>query len=159
MACELLDLLGLLVDDVGGVCEVVVDKLLVGLIDKWTKEENGGRNEGETPEWDDLDEIVGEECTEESLEQSAKPKIGISKTYSAGSKYILCEDNSLRLDNEEVDKLMNITDEGVKGLLGYCVVFSWANLRSEPVREQSLSSSLRKNSDTQCHPCEFERVS
>ena len=42
MACELLDLLRLLVDDAGGIVDVVIDELLVCLVDQGAKEEDRG---------------------------------------------------------------------------------------------------------------------
>ena len=68
VARELLDLLGLCVDHVGGILEVVVDELLVRLVDERGEEEDGGGDEGETPEWDDLDQIVRQESSDEGLE-------------------------------------------------------------------------------------------
>ena len=72
VACELLHLLGLLVDDVGGILEVVVDELLVSLVDERRQEENGGRDERHAPEWHNLDQVVGEESCNAGLELSAK---------------------------------------------------------------------------------------
>jgi hypothetical protein len=46
---------------------VMVDQLLVGLVDEGPEEEGGGGDKGETPEGDDLDEVIGEEGTKESL--------------------------------------------------------------------------------------------
>ena len=40
MAGDLLDLLGLLIDDLRDVGEVVIDKLLVSLVDEWAEEES-----------------------------------------------------------------------------------------------------------------------
>lgn len=60
-------LLGLLVDGVGCIGNVVVNELLVGLVNKRSNEENSGRDQRKTPEWDELDQVVGDECTEESL--------------------------------------------------------------------------------------------
>ncbi len=42
VAGKLLDLIGLLVDNIRGIADVVVDKLLIGLVDKWGEEEDGG---------------------------------------------------------------------------------------------------------------------
>ena len=70
VAGELLDLLGLLVDNVGGVGNVVIDELLVSLVDERSKEEDGGEEESKAPKWDNLDQVVGEESTEESLNRS-----------------------------------------------------------------------------------------
>ena len=67
MASELLDLLGLGVDDVGCVLDVVVDELLVRLVDERGEEDDRGGDQGEAPEWDDLDQVVGEESANEGL--------------------------------------------------------------------------------------------
>lgn len=67
VAGELLDLISLLVDNVGGIGDVVVDELLVGLVDERCKEEDGGGDEGKTPQWDDLDQVVRGEGTKEGL--------------------------------------------------------------------------------------------
>ena len=67
VAGELLDLLGLLVDNVGGVGDVVVDELLVGLVYERSHEQDRRGDESKTPQWDDLDQVVGEEGTKESL--------------------------------------------------------------------------------------------
>ena len=40
MAGDLLDLLGLLIDDLRDVGEVVIDQLLVSLVDEWAEEES-----------------------------------------------------------------------------------------------------------------------
>jgi len=67
VASELLDLLGLGVDDVGCVLDVVVDELLVRLVDERGEEDDRGVDQGEAPEWDDLDQVVGEESANEGL--------------------------------------------------------------------------------------------
>lgn len=64
---ELLNLLGLLVDDIGGIFDVMVNDLLVSLIDERRKEEGRGGDECKTPQWDDLDQVVRGEGTEEGL--------------------------------------------------------------------------------------------
>jgi len=143
VASKILDLLGLLVDDVGGMGKLAVNQLLVGLVDERCEEDDGGREEGKTPEWDDLDEIVRDESTEES---------------SCRRKDILCEDDSLRLDNEEVEQLMEITSERVKSLLGNSVVFSWANLGDEAGTQESLSSTFNDDSDEKSHPCKLKSI-
>ena len=67
MAGELLDLLSLLVDDAGGVIDVVINEVLIGLVDEWCQEEDRSRNEGKAPYWDDLNQIIREESTEQGL--------------------------------------------------------------------------------------------
>lgn len=55
LAGELLDLLSLLVDNIGGILKVVVDELLVRLVDERSEKEDRGRYQGKAPEWDDFD--------------------------------------------------------------------------------------------------------
>lgn len=73
---ELLDLRGLLVDDGGGVGDLLVDELLVGLVDQRGQEEDRGGDEGEAPEGHDLDEVVGGERAEEGL-------VGVSLAWNS----------------------------------------------------------------------------
>jgi len=102
VACELLDLLGLLIDDGRGTIELGIDELLVGLVDERCEEEGRGREERKAPKWDDLDEVVGDEGTEES-----------------GCRYehILDEDNPLRFNNEEVEELVEVSSKRIESLL------------------------------------------
>ena len=67
VAGELLDLFGLLVDNVGGVLDVVVNEFFIRLVDKRAEEEDRGGDESEAPEWNDLDQVVGEESANEGL--------------------------------------------------------------------------------------------
>ena len=62
-----LDLVGLFVGNVGNLGEVVIDKLLVGLVDQWGEEKDGIGEQDQTPEWNDLDEVVREESSQEGL--------------------------------------------------------------------------------------------
>lgn len=55
---QVLDLDGLLVDDVGCVVQVVVNELLVGLVDEGSEEEDGGCDQRHAPKWNDLDQVV-----------------------------------------------------------------------------------------------------
>jgi hypothetical protein len=67
VAGEFLDLLGLGVDDVGCVLDVVVNQLLVRLVDERGEEDDRGGDQGEAPEWDDLDQVVREESANKGL--------------------------------------------------------------------------------------------
>lgn len=62
------NLLSLRVDNLRGVVDMVVNKLLVGSVDQGHEEENGGANDGQTPVGDELDEIVGDEGSSEGLQ-------------------------------------------------------------------------------------------
>lgn len=61
LRCKLLHLLSLLVGKVGSLLQLLIDELLVGLVDEWCEEDNGGSNQSQPPEWNDLDEEVGDE--------------------------------------------------------------------------------------------------
>jgi hypothetical protein len=159
VAGELLDLLGLLVDNVGSVGKMMVNEFLVGLVNQGTEEKNRCRDECQTPQWDDLDEVVGEESTEESLEIISRFWQREQGAYSAGSKDVLSKDDALSLDNKEVDELVNITDERVKSLFGDCVVFSGSELRGQTLAQEKLPTSLSQDGNPQSHPCQLECVS
>ncbi len=60
MVCSnLLDLLGLLVHNIGGVAYVVVNELLIADVDEGHKECHRCKDETEAPERNNLDQIVG----------------------------------------------------------------------------------------------------
>lgn len=64
---NILDLGGLGVNQVGGVLDLRIDKLLVAGVDQGNKENDGGADDGETPVGDELDEEVGDEGSNPSL--------------------------------------------------------------------------------------------
>lgn len=64
---NLLNLDGLLIDNAGHVADLGIDGLLVLLVDEWSQEEDGRADQRETPEWDNLDQVVGDEGSNESL--------------------------------------------------------------------------------------------
>jgi hypothetical protein len=78
------------------VLDVVVDELLGRLVDERGEEDDRGADQGEAPEWDDLDQVVGEESANEG---------------GTRGKEILSKDNALRLNDEKVDELGDITHE------------------------------------------------
>jgi hypothetical protein len=65
----------------------------------------------------------------------------------------------LRLNDEEVDELMNITNRVVNGLPRQDVVFSWANLRCKTLLEEHLARNFSRHRDTERHPGELEGIS
>lgn len=58
---KILDLRSLLVDGSRSAAEVLVDELLVGDIDERSEEQDTVTDQGETPDWHELDEEVGDE--------------------------------------------------------------------------------------------------
>ena len=67
LGSNLSKLLTLGVDDVAGLFQVVVDKLLVRLIDEGRKEDDGSSDQGKAPVGDDLNKPVGDESTDGGL--------------------------------------------------------------------------------------------
>ena len=65
---DLLDLNGLLVDNTGHVANLSINGLLVLRVDEWSQEEDGSADQREAPEWDNLDQVVGDEGSNEGLE-------------------------------------------------------------------------------------------
>ena len=64
---QIFDLGCLLPYDIAGVFEVAIDELLVLNVDKRSEEHDTGSDQRHTPEGDDFDEIVGQECSYEGL--------------------------------------------------------------------------------------------
>lgn len=67
VACKLLNLLSLLIYNVRSMTDVVVDDLLVGNVDEWDEEHNRSADQAHSPEWHNLDQVVGEERSNTSL--------------------------------------------------------------------------------------------
>ena len=53
------------------------------------------------------------------------------RTYTSRSKDILGKDNALRLNNEEVDELMDIRGQTINAVLWQSVILSGADLGGE----------------------------
>lgn len=161
LACHLPNLLSLLVDDVRRVSKVVVNQLLVGLVDEGTKEQDRGGDQGKTPEWNHFDQIVGEKSAQESLWQvrRATNALDRGKTHGSGSKHVLCEDNTLRLNDKEVDQLVDVADNRIKSLFGDGVVLARTELGGKSSAQNGLSNNLGQNSHAQSHPCQPEGIS
>lgn len=75
LLCGLTQLGSLSADDVGGLAEVLVDELLVGLVDERGEEEDGGGDQGKSPVGNDLDKVVGDEGSESGLKSIRYPEI------------------------------------------------------------------------------------
>ena len=67
VAGELLNLLSLLVYNISSMADVVVDDLFIRNVDKRDEEHNRSTNQAHSPEWNNLDQIVGEEGSYTSL--------------------------------------------------------------------------------------------
>ena len=65
---KLSGLFGLFAYGLLGIGEMMVDELLVGLVHEWGEEQDGGRNKCKAPQWNDLDQVVGEESADTCLD-------------------------------------------------------------------------------------------
>jgi hypothetical protein len=81
------------------------------------------------------------------------------QTYGSGSKDVLGKDDSLGLDDKEVNELMNVPNKGIQSLTRNCVVPTRANLSSKTVVENDLAKHLGKNGYTKDHPRNLESPS
>lgn len=81
------------------------------------------------------------------------------KTYTGGSKDVLCKDNALGLDHKKVNELMNIRGEAINAILWQSVVLLRANLRGETLGEERLSCSLGQDGHSQSHVCKLKSIS
>lgn len=133
MASQLTNLLCLLVCDIGCLGEIVINNLLVGLVDEWRNESDCGSKKSKTPKRNKLDQEVGNEGSEESLESSEKIRgENVCSTYSSRNSNILNEENALRLNHEEVDKFMDVRGERIKSRLGDGIILLGAELGCQP---------------------------
>lgn len=65
----------------------------------------------------------------------------------------------MRLNDKEVNELMDIGGQAVNAILWQGVVLLGADLRGEALGEKSLTSSLGQDSNGQSHVCELEGIS
>lgn len=69
------------------------------------------------------------------------------QTYSTSGIHIFGEHYALGLNDEEVDKLLDIVQEAFKRSFGNCVVLSRPELGSQTLAESQVSGSFRGSSD------------
>ena len=93
VASEVLKLIGLGVGDFGGVLNVMIDEILVGHVDQGAHVDARDCDEGQAPEWNYLDEPVGEKSSAEA---------------GNGVDNILGKEDTLELNDEKVDKLLYV---------------------------------------------------
>jgi hypothetical protein len=67
LTSQRLDLLGLLGHDSRGLLDLLIDEFLVEDVDEGGEEEDAGAEKSHTPHGDELDEVVGDESSAESL--------------------------------------------------------------------------------------------
>lgn len=79
-----------------------------------------------------------------------------SKECSNGNVNILSKDNALGLDNEEVDKLLDIVQETLQRCFGDGEVLARPELGGETLSKSELSSNLGRSSGTEHNPTQLE---
>ena len=105
---EISKLTSLVVHDLGGVVEVLVNELLVRHVNQWA--EVGARHcdQAQAPKRKNLDEPVGENCCCEG-------------GNCVGD--VLGEEDALELDHEEVDELLDIFETRLESFPWDSIVF------------------------------------
>jgi hypothetical protein len=81
-----------------------------------------------------------------------------ASTYGGGNGKILYKENSLRLDDKEVEQLINITDPALDGFARYSVVLTRSNLGDKTLAQDELSSGFGGNGNTKGHPSKLETI-
>lgn len=77
-------------------------------------------------------------------------------TYSSRCIHIFGEQHTLRLDDEEVDELVDISNHHLESLARNGVVLAGAELGGEAVVQKGLPGDLGGNGDSENHPGELE---
>ena len=90
------------------------------------------------------------------LEAGAWTEVLKMGTYQNGGGNVLGKQNTLGLNDEEVDELMNVANGSVESLLGNRVVLAGPELCREAVVHEELASRLGRDGDGEDHPCELE---
>lgn len=79
--------------------------------------------------------------------------------YRSGNCDVLGKDDALGLDDEEVNQLVNITDQNIQGIAGNGVIATGTKLASETRVHNQFAGNLGGDCDTQDHPCKLEAPS
>lgn len=161
LSSKIADLVCLLTDDFPSFRKLSVNSLLVLDVNEWAQIQQSGSDQTQSPKWKELDEPVREKGSNESLFSSqnnhwrisclffprkknyAEDSVAMASsavstervvlTYSNRDVNVLSKDNTLSLDDEEIDKLLGIVEETFEGRLGDDEVLAWADLRGEAI--------------------------
>jgi len=106
---------------------LLINDLLVLEIGQWDGESKDSRGKGKRPEWQVLDQYVGEERE--------------NKSGDGGSE-VLDEEDALELEDEEVEELVKASEDALYGLTWDSKILLWSHLANEAGSSDSLSSKL-----------------
>lgn len=79
--------------------------------------------------------------------------------YGDGGCEVLHKQNTLSLDDEEVDELVDVANSAVQGLARDCVILARTELRCKTIAKNQLTSHLGSDSDAEGHTGQLERPS
>lgn len=170
LAGHLLNLGRLGVDNLRRVGNLVVDEFLVGRVQERHEEGKARAEQCQAPVRDDLDQVVGHKGAKESLD-AREPvsshfrgrRLALSPakrhTYGGRGKNVFSKQDALGLDDEEVDELMDVANNGVQRLLRHRVVPARPELRRESIAKDGLARNFSRNGDAEGHPSELETPS
>ena len=92
---KVLELVGLSVGDLGGILDMVIDELLISHVDQGAHIDARDCNEGQSPEWNNLNEPIGEKSC-------GKACNGVDDIFG--------KEDTLKLDDKEVDELLDVLE-------------------------------------------------
>lgn len=144
LSSNVTDLGSLLVDDGLGVGELAVDELLVHGVNERDEEDGGGRDETHSPGGSDLFEEVERQRGGEGLSKLELVFMTIQVgTYGNGGIDVFGKDDSLGLDDEKVDELLDILKAALEVFAGQGVVLAGTHLGSQATVEDELAGDFR----------------
>jgi hypothetical protein len=167
-----LDLSSLLTGNLSALLELRINYFLVLNVDKGAEEGNEGGNQGQAPKGNKLDEEVGDQGSEESLYEVVSknldmigrvhPKLAIIRvsgiTYSTCGIYVLGENYALRLDDKEVDELLDIIKQTLKRGFRNGKVLTRTELGGKATTKGHLSGDLSGCRGTKCQVKKLEAI-
>lgn len=131
LAGHVLQLVGLRADDSLEVCDLLIDDLAVADVHKRAEVGGGDGDHSKSPDRNEADQPVASEGSGESLKfvrifSLSVRREGLAMTYSNGVNDILGEQNTLELNQEEIEQLGDVLEHSLMGFLGDGIVATGA---------------------------------
>lgn len=80
------------------------------------------------------------------------------ETHNRRGEDVLGEEDTLSLNDEEVEKLVDVADQGIERLARHGKVLAGAQLRRQSLAHDGLANNLGENRHAEGHPGQLERV-
>lgn len=148
---EFLGMVGLGVDKLLNLGNLLIDKFAIADVDQRSKVSDGCTDQGEAPDRDNLDEPVGKEGSNESLFcqlfHSLFSNFRREGTYSSSVQDVFGEQNALELNKEEVCELLQIFQNSLDSFFGQGVVFARTERTCQALVENELAGSFSSGGD------------